>query len=61
MVWSGFQFVKAAKESGLPVAAANVGRTRADGLLDFKLSPRCGDVLSSVVEQLIPSSPVKTQ
>jgi NAD-dependent SIR2 family protein deacetylase len=56
MVWSGFRFVKAAKEGGLAVAAVNLGRTRADGLLDFKLSARCGDVLSCVAEQLIPSS-----
>lgn len=56
MVWSGFRFVKAAKESGLPVAAVNLGRTRADHLFEFKLSARCGDVLSRVAEQLIPSS-----
>ena len=61
MVWSGFRFVKAARESGLPVAAVNLGRTRADDLLDFKLSTRCGDVLSWMAEQLVPSSRVKAR
>jgi NAD-dependent SIR2 family protein deacetylase len=35
MVWSGFRFVKAAKEMGLPAAAINLGRTRADELFDI--------------------------
>ena len=56
MVWSGFRFIKAAKESGLPIAAVNLGRTRADDLLDFKITASCGDVLSHVAGQLIPSS-----
>src|SRR5262249_53331066 len=30
MVYSGFRFVLAARERGLPVAAVNLGRTRAD-------------------------------
>ena len=56
MVWSGFRFVKAARESGLPVAAVNLGRTRADDLLDFKLIAPCGDALSRVAERLMNKS-----
>jgi NAD-dependent SIR2 family protein deacetylase len=52
MVWSGFRFVKAAKEMGLAAAAINLGRTRADEMLDVKLSARCGEVLPRIVEQL---------
>lgn len=32
MVWSGFRFVKAAADAGLPIAILNRGLTRADGL-----------------------------
>ena len=34
MVYSGFRFVQRAASLGKPVAAVNLGRTRADGLLD---------------------------
>ncbi len=53
MVWSGFRFVKAAKEMGLPAAAINLGRTRADGMFDIKLSAPCGDVLPRLVDHLV--------
>lgn len=42
MVWSGFRLVRAAAEAGLPVAAVNEGRTRADELLQFKIEAPCG-------------------
>ena len=38
MVYSGFRFVQAAAKAGLPVAALNRGRTRADDLLLFRMS-----------------------
>jgi NAD-dependent SIR2 family protein deacetylase len=37
MVYSGFRFVEMAIRSGKPVAAVNLGRTRADGLLALKV------------------------
>ena len=37
MVYSGFRFVHAASKAGLPIAAVNLGRTRADGLLSLKI------------------------
>lgn len=45
MVYSGFRFVKAMAESGRPVAAVNLGRTRADDLLAIKVTAPCADVL----------------
>ena len=38
MVYSGFRFVQAAAKAGLPVAALNRGRTRADDLLQFRMN-----------------------
>jgi NAD-dependent SIR2 family protein deacetylase len=37
MVYSGFRFVQMAASAGKPVAAINIGRTRADGLLALKV------------------------
>ncbi|MBS1820152.1 MAG: NAD-dependent protein deacetylase [Acidobacteria bacterium] len=45
MVYSGFRFAKAAAERGKPIAAVNLGRTRADHLLALKVSDNCGSVL----------------
>jgi NAD-dependent SIR2 family protein deacetylase len=45
MVYSGYRFVSAAVESGKPVAAINLGRTRADDLLTLKVSDRCASAL----------------
>ncbi|MFB3130436.1 MAG: hypothetical protein ACE1Y7_12195, partial [Lysobacteraceae bacterium] len=50
MVYSGFRFVKAAAKAGLPVAALNRGRTRADDLLQFKDERDCAEALASVIE-----------
>jgi NAD-dependent SIR2 family protein deacetylase len=37
MVYSGFRFVQMAASAGKPLAAVNLGRTRADGLLVLKV------------------------
>jgi NAD-dependent SIR2 family protein deacetylase len=37
MVYSGFRFARMAAESGKPIAAINLGKTRADDLLELKL------------------------
>lgn len=52
MVWSGFRLARAAAERGIPVAAVNRGRTRADHLLAFKCDAECGGTLSAVLERL---------
>ncbi len=45
MVYSGFRFVKAMAELGKPVAAINLGRTRADDLLTLKVEANCAEAL----------------
>jgi NAD-dependent SIR2 family protein deacetylase len=46
MVYSGFRFVERASSAGKPVAAINLGRTRADGLLTLKRQQACEDALA---------------
>ena len=41
MVYSGFRFAQAAARLGIPIAAVNLGRTRADDLLTLKVQDRC--------------------
>ncbi|HEY0334903.1 MAG TPA: NAD-dependent protein deacetylase [Stenotrophomonas sp.] len=50
MVYSGFRFVQAAARAGLPVAALNKGRTRADDLLTLKVEHGCAPALSFLLE-----------
>jgi len=52
MVWSGYRFVKRAREAGIPVAAVNLGKTRADAEIDVKVRAECGEVLQAVVAAL---------
>ena len=52
MVFSGFRFCLAAREMGKPVAAVNLGRTRADDLLSLKVASDCGPALEDVVDAL---------
>ena len=54
MVWSGYRLVRAAAERGVPVAALNLGVTRADALLDLKLTAPCGETLALAAEALDP-------
>jgi NAD-dependent SIR2 family protein deacetylase len=46
MVYSGFRFVERAVSLGKPVAAINLGRTRADALLALKTEQPCESALS---------------
>jgi NAD-dependent SIR2 family protein deacetylase len=46
MVYSGFRFVQTAAQKGLPIAAVNLGRTRADDLLTLKVEDRCEAALA---------------
>ncbi len=52
MVYSGFRFVQAAVAAGKPVAAVNLGRTRADELLTLKLERPVGETLDSLASAL---------
>ena len=49
MVFSGYRFARYAHEKGLPIAAINLGVTRADALLSLKVEADCGEVLAGVV------------
>jgi NAD-dependent SIR2 family protein deacetylase len=46
MVYSGFRFVERAASLGKPLAAVNLGRTRADALLTLKAEEPCESALS---------------
>ncbi|WP_233575088.1 NAD-dependent protein deacetylase [Stagnimonas aquatica] len=46
MVYSGYRYAQAAAEQGKPIAAVNLGLTRADPLLSLKLEADCADALS---------------
>ena len=50
MVYSGFRFVQAAANAGLPVAALNLGRTRADELIGLKIAEPCADALAFLLQ-----------
>jgi NAD-dependent SIR2 family protein deacetylase len=46
MVYSGFRFVEMAARAGKPLAAINLGRTRADDLLKLKVEQSCEAALA---------------
>lgn len=48
MVYSGYRFALAAAERHLPIAAINIGHTRADALLSLKVQAPAGAVLSTL-------------
>lgn len=50
MVYSGYRFVQAAARLGLPIAAINLGRTRADGLLSLKVEAAVAQTLALLPE-----------
>ena len=50
MVYSGFRFVDAAAKVGLPIAAVNLGRTRADHLLSLKVQMPCAQALGFLLD-----------
>jgi NAD-dependent SIR2 family protein deacetylase len=52
MVYSGYRFCLRAAELGKPIAAVNLGHTRADALLSLKLEQPCAQALSGLVARL---------
>jgi NAD-dependent SIR2 family protein deacetylase len=50
MVYSGYRFVRAMAEAGRPIAAVNLGRTRADDLLALKVTDRCASALAFLLQ-----------
>ena len=53
MVYSGYRFAEAAAAAGKPIAAVNLGRTRADHLLALKIVEPCDEVLNAVASATI--------
>jgi NAD-dependent SIR2 family protein deacetylase len=51
MVYSGYRFVRAMADAGKPIAAINLGRTRADDLLTLKITDRCASALRVLAPQ----------
>ena len=49
MVYSGYRFAYAASRAGKPIAALNLGRTRADPLLSLKIDQPCAAALGFVI------------
>ncbi|MEM5421521.1 NAD-dependent protein deacetylase [Paraburkholderia ferrariae] len=54
MVYSGYRFCAWAQQRGKPVAAINMGKTRADPLLALKLEAPCAAVLDALGARLVP-------
>ena len=52
MVFSGFRFCRMAADTRKPIAAVNLGKTRADDLLAFKVAQSAEQVLPAVLERL---------
>lgn len=46
MVYSGYRFAHAAARAGKPIAAVNMGHTRADPLLSLKVEQSCAQALA---------------
>jgi NAD-dependent SIR2 family protein deacetylase len=56
MVYSGFRFCRMAAASGKPIAAINLGRTRADDLLDIKIEESSERILPLTLRMLAEGS-----
>jgi NAD-dependent SIR2 family protein deacetylase len=52
MVYSGYRFAYSAARAGKPIAAVNIGRTRADELLTLKVEQHCVRALACVDDLL---------
>ena len=52
MVYSGFRFCRLAAQLGKPVAAINLGKTRADDLLSLKIEASCDSSLLHLLDAL---------
>ena len=55
MVFSGYRFCVRAAQAGMPIAAINIGVTRADPLLSLKVQASCGEALAALAAHVAPS------
>lgn len=51
MVYSGYRFCQQASQMGKPIAALNLGKTRADSLLSLKIEAAIGSTLQALIDQ----------
>jgi NAD-dependent SIR2 family protein deacetylase len=58
MVYSGYRFAKAMAGAGKPIAAVNLGKTRADDLVSLKVTARCAEALEFLLPQRPRTPPV---
>lgn len=61
MVYSGFRFCRLAHDTGKPIAAVNLGRTRADHLLSLKIEESSERLLPRVAGLLHAEEPGESQ
>jgi NAD-dependent SIR2 family protein deacetylase len=54
MLYSGFRFIREAQRTGIPIAAINRGKTRADELLQLKVEQDCGVALNAALDHIDP-------
>jgi len=53
MAYSAFRLCRATVDQGKPIIAINIGKTRADDVLDLKIEASCEQLLPQLTEQLI--------
>ena len=51
-VWSGYRFVRRAKEQGKAVGIVGLGETRGDGDADIRIQARCGAAADALADAL---------
>ncbi len=59
MVFSGYRFCMWAAKAGTPIAAVNIGQTRADSLFSLKVEAPCGDALAAVAARIASAAPYR--
>jgi len=59
MVFSGYRFCLWAASAGTPIAAVNIGQTRADSLFSLKVEAPCGDALATVAARILSAAPYR--
>lgn len=51
-VYSSYRIILQAKEENKEVAVLNIGPTRADDIVDLKISTKCGEILTDLANTL---------
>jgi NAD-dependent SIR2 family protein deacetylase len=53
MAFSAFRLCRAIADQGKPLIAINLGKTRADDLLDLKIGASCEALLPGLAQRLV--------